>query len=99
MMLLSHPVAMPHGQRNVTQLRTLLLKRIQVELVLTKIKRVVVPSQESVSIAKVSLKRPHQHTELDQKPLSTKIAQTTFQTATVPTVLKVLTAAEHLKSM
>jgi len=98
-MSLSHLVAMPLGQRNVTHLRTLLLKKIQVELVLIRMRRLVVPSQESVSIAKVSLKRPHQHTELDQKPLSTKIAQTTFQTATVPTVLKVLTAAEHLKSM
>jgi len=34
-MLLSHPVVMPLGQRNVTQLRTLSLKRTQVELVLT----------------------------------------------------------------
>jgi len=90
---------MPPGQRNVTHLRTLLPKRTQVELVLTRMRRLVVPSQESVSIAKASLKRANPLTDLDQKLLSSKIAQTTFQTATVPMVLKVLTAAEHLKAL
>lgn len=87
------------GLTNATHLRTLLPKRTQVELVLTRMRRLVVPSQESVSIAKASLKRANPLTDLDQKLLSSKIAQTTFQTATVPMVLKVLTAAEHLKAL
>jgi len=84
---------MPLGQRNATQVRTLLPKRTQVVPVLTKI-QTKDPSQALALTAKVSLKRPHQLTELNQKELSSKIAQETFQTAMVPTVPQVFTAAE-----
>ena len=77
------------------QLRTLLHKRIQVELELTK-KKIRVLSQVLASTAKASLKRPLP--DLDQKLLSTKIAPITFQTATVLTVSKVLTAAERMRT-
>ena len=55
MMLYSHLEVMPLGQRNVTQLRTLSLKRTQVELepMKTKIKAL---SQVLVLTAKDSLR-------------------------------------------
>jgi hypothetical protein len=88
---------MPLGQRNVTHLRTLLPKRTQEVLELMKM-QTKDPSQVLVSIAKVSLRRPLPSIDLDQKKLSTKIAQETFQTAMVPTVLQVLTAAEKIRA-
>jgi hypothetical protein len=97
MMWLFHLEAMLLGQRSVMQLRTLLHKRIQVELELTK-KKIRVLSLVLASTAKASLKWASPLTDLDQKLLSTKIARITFQTATVLTVSKVLTAAELMRT-
>ena len=95
-MMNSNIVEQIHGLINAIQIRIQLLRRTQVVQELMK-RKIMDHSQALVLIAKDLHKHPILAQELDQRQLSTKIAQETFQTAMVQMVLQVLTAAEQLK--